>query len=311
MRYAPLNITSRLLPNNLLTVILLCFFALVAGCTREAPVYPAPTLNFVTVPGLTTTDTTLMLNDTVRIGLSAKTGSDQALTHFHMTVIKDSMITYIDSALYTNQLDNFRTVIKGIAKKETRIFYVRDRDGRKSEELTITFNLDSSSMYGDISYMPSIRLGAQKNTTIGSFYSLAANQVYNQSEAFNQQGLINLLFYFDTIDADKNTIASPGANVDASVFPGTTGITDWAIRNTTRFILQENITTSQFDLCRNDSLILSNTFEFESGFRKAKNLAGGQIYSFVTNGGLKGLFKVLEVRGATEGDIAIGSKLNK
>ncbi len=311
MRYAPPNITSPFLPPHLLTIILLCFFALVVGCTREAPVYPVPSLKFVILPSLTSKDTTLMLNDTVRIGLSAKTGSDQALTHFHMTVIKDSAITYIDSALYTNQLDNFRTIIKGIAKKETRIFYVRDRDGRKSEELTITFNLDSSSIYGDIGYMPSIRLGAQKNTTIGSFYSLAANLVYNQSEAFNQQGLINLLYYFDTIDADKNTIASPGANVDATVYPGTTGITNWAIRNTTRFGLQENITSGQFDLCRNDSLILSNTFEFESGFRKAKNLAGNQIYSFVTNSGLKGLFKVLEVRGESEGDIAIAIKIKK
>ena len=99
--------------------------------------------------------------------------------------------------------------------------------------------------------------------------------------------------------------------MDATVYPGTTGITNSAIRNTTRFGLQENITSGQFDLCRNDSLILSNTFEFESGFRKAKNLAGNQIYSFVTNSGLKGLFKVLEVRGESEGDIAIAIKIKK
>ncbi len=310
MRYAPPNITSRLLTNNLLTIILLCIIA-TAGCTKDKPVYPVPTIKFVTLPGLTSTDTTLMLNDTVRIGISAKTGSDQALTHFHMTVIKDSAITYIDSALYTNQLENFRTIIKGIAKKETRIFYVRDRDGRKSQELTITFSLDSSSMYGDISYILSIRLGAQKNTSTGSFYSLSAKNIYTKADAFTNQGLINLLYYFDTIDADKNTIASPGANVDASVFPGTTGITNWAIRNTTRFKIQQNITTNQFELCRNDSLILSNTFEFESGFRKAKNLVSGQIYSFVTDSGLKGLFKVLEVSGETEGDIAIAIKIKK
>ncbi len=312
MRYAPNYITSRrLLPGKLLPVTLFWLLMLIIGCTRDKTLYPAPTLKFVTLPGYISTDTTLMLNDTVRIGITATTGSNQPLTHLHLSVMLDSAGTSVDTALYTEHFEYSRRITKGLAKSETRIFYVRDRDGRKSDELTLTLRLDSASIFGGIRHIPSVTLGAQNNPSTGSFYSINADKTYTLTEAGASQGLINLVYYFDNIESDMNTIASPGANVDALVFPGVSGLTTWTVRNTTRFKYQGNISPDEFDLCRNDSLILSNTFEFESGFRKAKNLAAGQVYSFVTDGGYKGLFKVTDVQGTDAGLATIEIKIKK
>ena len=198
-----------------------------------------------------------------------------------------------------------------MANNEKWSFYVRDRDGRKSNTLSILLQKDSNSVYGNISHLPEINFGAQNNNDYGSFFSLSNGQIYHQDDAFNLQSAINLVYYYDLIEEDENTIASPGANIDASFFPGQTGITNWTIRNTTRFELRENLIDSDFDQCQNDSLILHNTFEFASGKRKSKNLEDGNIYAFVTESGIKGLFIVHEVEGEEEGRIKISIKMQE
>ncbi|MFA6482598.1 MAG: hypothetical protein WCW62_08485 [Bacteroidales bacterium] len=304
MRYAKNNITKTLI---LMSVCI--SLVLLISCKKENPEYPAPTIRFVTGNGLVMQDTTLLLNETLRIGLSAHTNSNQPLTHFHTTLIKDSILTNIDTALYATSFNYDKEITKGIALTETRIFYVRDRDGRKSNEISLTIRLDSLSVYGSIQYLPEVKMGAQNNDSSGSFCSLPGGKVSTTAEAFADQASVNLLYYYDLIEADKNTLASPGANLDASVFPGSSGLINWTVKNTTRFAYQGNITPAQFDLCRNDSLIQATSFEFETGKRKAKTLSNGQVYAFVTDTGIKGLFKITEVLGDENGTIKIFIKM--
>lgn len=304
MRYAGYYITK---------LLIFCF--LLPGsfvwnaCRKENPVYPVPSIDFNAGRGFLSHDTTLLLNDTIQVGVLAATNSDQELIHFHATVARDTVFTSIDTALFTNHFTYSRRFIKGMAKKETWAFYVRDRFGRKSREILLSLMLDSASIFGNVKYYPSVILGAQSNPAAGSFFSLAEGKVLSQSEAFNVQRLINLVYYFDLIESDGNTLASPGANIDASFFPGPNGIYNWQIKNTTRFMTAGNIDVEEFDSCRNDSLILANTFEFESGKRKAKNLEEGQVCAFVTDSGIKGLFKVSGVRDAENGTIEISIKI--
>jgi hypothetical protein len=304
MRYAIKVITKSLL--------YLAFFAqvlIMSSCKQEVEEYPAPTIRFVSGSGTTLKDTTLLLNEAILIGIEAQTGSDQKLTHFHTTLVKDSIHSSIDTALYINTFSYSRQIVKGIANTETRTYYVRDRDGRKSNEITLILRLDSSSVYGGVHYLPSIILGAQNHPSTGSFCSIHAGRVYSMAEAFADQSSVTLLYYYDLIESDKNTIASPGANLDASVFQGAGGLANWTVRNTTRFVYQENITPLEFEHCRNDSLILANTFEFEAGKRKAKTLSGGQVWSFVTESGIKGLFRIKEVQDAATGFVEISIKM--
>jgi hypothetical protein len=303
MRYVKPDITKLVR-----LTLLLALGILASGCRPETPVFPAPSIRFDVEGGRLFHDTTLVLGDSVRIGILAETGSDQELTHLHTTILKDTLHTAIDTALFTNSLVYTRKIIKGAAGRETWSFYVRDREGRKSSEISVTLTLDSASVYGDVRYIPSLTLGAQNHPSNGSFCSLPDGRVFSTAEAFNNQRLINLAYYFDRLESDQNTIASPGANIDESTFPGPQGLAAWTVRNTTRFEYLESVSTAEFDRCRNDSLILANTFEFESGKRKAKNLQNGQIYAFVTDKGLKGLFRVISVEGGDTGTIRISMK---
>jgi hypothetical protein len=303
-RYAFLCMT-----NCFVLLILSIMLMFLSSCKEEEPVYPNPSIRFVDEQGYAYEDTTILLNDSIKIGIWSSTASDVALTHFNITLDEDSVITVIDKGIFTEMFEYSEVITKGIAEKETWSFYVRDREGRKSNVISITFFKDSASIFGNVNHIPSIVFGAQNNASIGSFYSLSTEQIYAQSDAFNNQSLINLLCFYDLIEAEDNTISSPGANIDASVYTGTTGLPNWTTINTTRFEYKDLLTVADFDACSNDSLILSNTFPFAVGKRKAKNLSAGDIYSFVTDAGQKGLFKVVNVVGQESGSVEIAIKM--
>jgi len=291
-----------------LALTTLAFF-IFNGCKPETN-YANPDIRFVAGPGFLSQDTVLMLNDTVNIGIIADTGSDQELTHLHISINRDSVESKIDTALFTKHLEYSRIIVKGIAASETWTFYVRDRARRKSEAISLTLGLDKSSQYGKIDSLTLV-LGAQDHPEKGSFASLANGKVYNTSDAFADQGRIHLVYYYDPVTGDQNTVASPGANIDGSIFNGPEGLSNWSVKNTTRFNPAGNLTAADFDRCRNDSLLLTNTFDFETGKRKAKTLTPGQVYSFVTDSGIMGLFKVNSVTGKQDGTISLTVKMKK
>lgn len=279
------------------------------SCIKPPKEFANPMIQFSENQGFVYHDTTMLLGDTIQIEIVANADADDFLTHFNTTIEKDTSLISIDTGIYHREFTYQKQIIKGIARNEKWSFYVRDRNGRKSELISLKLQLDSASIFGAIKTISSIKLGAQNNTEFGSFYSLSTQTVYNQAEAYENQSLIHLLYFYDLIETDANTISSPGASIDASVFQGPTGLSDWSLKNVARFVYQSNLTAADFDQSKNDSLILSNTFEFSIGKRKAKNLAQGQVYSFITESGIKGLFKVLQVDEKESGSIEIAIKM--
>jgi len=288
-----------------LALILLC------SCNSEQEHYPNPSIMLVHGEDYLTSDTTILLGDTVIVSIIAETNSEVALSHFNISYEFDGVEASIDTGIYDVVFNFQKRIVKGIADIENWSFYVRDREGRQSETIELTLTKDAQSQFGDIRFRPLVIFGAHNNNSLGSFYSFETDSIYFQNDAYEHQNLINLLYYYDFIELDENTIASPGANIDESVFPGLSGLHNWSIKNTTRFLLQENLTVIDFDNCENDSLILSNTFEFASGKRKAKNLSSNQIFSFVTEEGERGLFKVNTVSGHDEGEIQLSIKMQQ
>lgn len=290
-------------------VLVLSIFLFFAACNKTEPTFPPPSIEFDSSAGFVSSDTTLLLGAKVKIRIHANTNSNVTLTHLNVTGIRDSVVTSFDTGIYGNSFDYSLSLSKGIALQEEWQFYVRDRLGRKSEIISLHLKKDSASIFGDIRHIGSLLLGAQKNQGNGSFYSFETEQVYTLADAFDIQEKINLLYFYDLIETDANTISSPGANVDASVFGGEAGLANWITRNTVRFEQKDNLTVSDFNKCQNDSLILTNTFVFSSGYRKAKNLTPGVIYAFVTDTDLKGLFVVMQVQGTDEGEIELEIKM--
>jgi hypothetical protein len=301
-RYAKLHISK-------IALLLLVFLLGFGGCHKPEPYFPSPSIAFDATNEYVSGDTTLLLGAKIKIRIVASTNSDVALTHLNITGIRDSVITSFDTGIYENTFDYSFAISKGIALKEEWQFYVRDRQGRKSETLNFILLKDSASIFGEIEHVNSLVLGAQNNITTGNFYSFETGLIYSLAEAFNFQPKINLVYFYDLIETDANTIASPGANIDETVYGGEFGIANWTIRNTVRFKLESDLTVADFDRCMNDSLIVTNTFVFSSGNRKAKNLAPGIIYSFVTDTDRKGLLMVKEVRDMNDGQVTFDIKM--
>lgn len=303
MRYVITNITK------VLTFIIIVFiFNAFLSCTKEKKEYPNPSIDLISEIGFTSTKSTFLLGDSVVFGFTASTNSDVALTHFNLTIEKDDVITSIDSGIYNQTFRYEKKIRKGLARNEKWSFYTTDRDGRKSSLVSVELLLDSASIFGDIKSFPNVILGAQKNTTVGGFYSFSFEEVYSLTEAFTKQDNVDLLYFYDFIEGENNTLSSPGANLDASVFEGDNAPSLWTVKNTTRFVFLANVGAEDFDQSKNDSLILANAFEFPVGKRKAKNLAKDHIYAFQTEKGLQGLFKVLAVEDQGEGTIQIALK---
>ena len=298
---------------NISKCLFFCFglSLFIISCNKTEPSYPAPEIHFITTDGFTFADTTLLLGAKVKIGFSAGTNSPDALTHINITSLRDTVLTSFDTGIYNNQFDYILNLSKGVALEEKWQFYVRDREGRRSETIEIRLKKDSASIFQNIRILDPVILGAQNNENTGSFFSFTNETVYPLQTAFGMQDQIHLLYFYDLIEADQHTISSPGANIDASVFPGESGISNWTVRNTLRFLQMENLLVSDFENCRNDSLIEFNTFVFTSGYRKAKNLVPGNIYAFVSDTGRKGLFLVKSVDGNETGSIEIAIKMEE
>lgn len=290
-----------------LTIILQVF---INSCKEKSNEYEAPSISFVIESGYLSYDTILELGDSVYIKVFARSNSDEALTHFNYTVVEnDTGIISVDSGVFANSFCYKKLIKKGIAKSEKWSFYVRDRKGKASQPISLVILLDSASQFNPILYIPSIVMGAQNNTLDG-FYGLHSQSLYSIENAYNNQSEIDLVYYYDFIDGDENTIGSPGANIDESVFASVYSPIYWSVRNTTRYVLQSNLNADDFDKCNNDSLIFANTFNYTTGKRKAKNLKNGDVFSFITNNdGRKGLFKVINVTGTDQGTVEIAIKM--
>ncbi|MEE4258381.1 MAG: hypothetical protein V2I62_01360 [Bacteroidales bacterium] len=289
-----------------LFIIFAFILAAIYGCKKEENVYPPPSIKLMTGDGYVSNDTTLQLGEMFKIGIKAE-NPNVNLTNFIIRVESDEIETYLDSGMNTPVLNYEKTPVKGIKSSEKWVFIIRDKNG-KSAEISLNIQKDTASAYGDIFYNPSVLLGAQSNAA-GSFYSVSEDSVYTLQSAFNNQDKIDLCYYYDFIETDENTIASPGANIDESVYPGENGLANWTVRRTTRFKLTD-LTDSDFQNATNDSLLIAAYGQSE-GKRKAKNLQAGNIFSFKNEDGKVGLFMVHSVSGTDEGTVDISIKVQE
>jgi len=276
------------------------------ACKKENNNYPPPTISFISGSGFVSNDTTIKMGDQFKIGIEAA-NPDVNLTNFVIKVETDGTETFLDSGMNTPVLNYEKMMIKGISDNEKWSFIVYDRDG-KSAKVSLNITKDTASVYGPINYYPNIEMGAQNNPT-ASFYSLEDNLVYTLSEAYENQEKIDMCYFYDFIDTDENSIASPGANIDESVFPGSEGFVNWTILRTTRYKVVE-LTEQEFLDAENDSLLVALHGTAE-GKRKAKNLVEGKSFAFKNEDGRIGLFRVNSISGTDEGVVNISIKVQK
>ncbi|NQU32522.1 MAG: hypothetical protein HQ521_04745 [Bacteroidetes bacterium] len=291
--------------KKLIVAILVLFIGIV-GCEKEKTNHLPPSINFITGNDFVSSDTILGLGESFRVGIDAR-NPNVNLTNFIIKVETDILETYLDSGMNTPILHFEKYLTKGIKESEKWIFIIRDKDG-SSSEVSLLISIDTSSVFGGIDYFQSVELGAQNNSD-ASFFSCSDGLSYTLSEAYNYQDKIDMCYYYDFIDTDENTIASPGANIDESVYIGEFGLNNWTTRRTSRFKIAD-ITESDFYNATNDSLLLAAYGQAE-GNRKAKNLQQGSIFAFKNEDGKIGLFMVNSLSGTDDGLVNISIKIQE
>jgi len=161
-----------------------------------------------------------------------------------------------------------------------------------------------------------VKMGAQSNTTIGSFYSIGQNKVYTQELAFANQDTIDFLCFYEHVEPSRIndiTLASPGANI-TGIFNGTTSPDVWTTKKLTTFTLPATaITVEEFDLLKQNDSVIESYYNSTviSGNKKAKMLAVDNIYAFKTQNNIYGLFKVISVVQGADGYVEFELKLKK
>jgi hypothetical protein len=170
---------------------------------------------------------------------------------------------------------------------------------RKSDTVSI-FLKKLVADYSPITRYSNVQIGAQSNANTGNYFSLSNGQIYTQAEAYNNQQLIDLIYYFDPA-GDANTLASPGANL-TGIITGSDAPDYWTIRKTSKYSRTNIIIDNEeFISATNDSLIVANLFT--DGGRKAKQLQNNQYYGFQTDEGKYGIIKVQTISGMSDGSI--------
>lgn len=289
------------------TMVICAALIFLYACQKnDSTTYPPPEISFIELPGYVYYDTIFSPGQTFNVGITALS-NDINLTNFLIKVETDTIVTVFDTGFNSPVFNIEKTLTKGLSPNEKWIFIIRDRHTEKTE-ISFTTIIDTSAQYGEIVTLDEIVLGAQSSNE-NSFYSINNSLTYNLEDAFQNQDAIDLVYYYDFIDTDENVIASPGANIDESVFPGQYTLANWTTRNTYRFKTTD-ITIEEFNNAQNDSLLLAAYGQAE-GKRKAKNMAENMIFAFKGDNGKTGLFLVNSVIGTNEGNTNITIKVQK
>ena len=290
-----------------LVFLLIIFSIVTTGCKKDADDKGAPpSLKLKTDSGYVHSDTTILIGKSFKVGLIAVKG-DANITNFMIKITTGTTETYLDSGLNSSGFIIDKNLTKGVSAQEIWTFIVRDKDGNATS-ISIKITADSNSVYGPVYTIPSIILGAQNDTTVGSFFDFKNNKVHTLAQAYALQDSIELCYYYDFLQGEDNEIASPNANIDASVYTGQYALTNWTVKNETRY-LKTTLTDAQFYGTANDSILIA-TYNVPLAKRKAKNLAVGDIYSFrTTTTGKFGLFRVMNVTGTDAGTVEIMVKM--
>ena len=286
----------------LFVLFLFGFLGIFFSCKEENPILVTPTLKFDIDTNYVYSDTILSPDQTIKIKLTANS-EGSAITLFNFKIYNGNKVVSVDSGLNSNSFSTILSLTKGLYNEERWVFRVRNKD-MQWDSVSLNIGLNPYWKFGPITSFSNIELGAQNNPSVGSFFSITNNSIHNFASATNAQSIMALCYYYDSA-GDLNSLASPAANIPSTIFD----FAAWTTRNEARFV-QTSLSSNDFDNCQNDSLIIANTFVYQSGKRKCKLLAPGNIYSFI-EGDIKGLIRFNEVVGTDAGTMKMDIKIQK
>lgn len=266
----------------------------------------APTINFIGGTGYTSADATVTVGSVLKIGVNAASNASSAKKLTKFTVVltaNNTPTTLVDSVInvstYTYEANFTAPSVVGTARIA---FKVVDIDGQSAE---VSFNINTTAAPQAIDNH-TVTLGAQNNTSNGSYLNLANGIASTQAVAEAASNLVDAIYYYGT--SNFATICAPN---DPTVGGGTGNLTlatGLTTKNATLFGTT-SISAAAFDAMTDDSVISGLTGITAT---KVTSLTVGNVIAFKTVSNKLGLIKVVAIPAATNaGTIEIAIKIQQ
>lgn len=291
-----------------LILIVLCY-----SCKKKSE--NPPEISFISETGYTTTNRIVPIGLPIKIGIHGQS-QDAPITNFVITLTTENGTeTALDSGLYTENFSYIKNLSYGASAWEKWTFTIMDKN-RKRTSTTILLTKDTASVFGPIKYFPSIILGCNQNTTIGSFFNPETGIISFANSSDSIQNDIYMILYYATLAVPPTdfTLGSPS---DADVTTYYPNITNWNLpKNEVRYKFDSlTVSPAEFDAAYNDSLIISNYTSATVGKRKAKSCRPGYVIPFQISvgalSGKRGLIKIISLNGQESGLMEFALKIQQ
>ena len=295
------NIAQRIM------LLMVCLGVAGTSCRKSEANAGKPIIELISGEGLIAKDTSVVEAATLKFRVHCNWNGEDELTNL---IVFNNGGRVVDEGMYQKEFQKDVIFAKTSNEYDSIAFVIRDIKGKSGTTSLRVDKKEGSS--GELIRYNNISLDAQNVSGAKSFMALSDGTTYTLQDAYNNQSSINLLYYYDVVSSDGNTISSPGANIDASIYTGTYGLSNWTTvnRKTTRFI-ELSLTQQQFDTISRPSYIV-NAYGSNVGYRKAKNLAAGDAYAFfVENTGKYGIFRVSSLTGQEAGNVVLSIVMQK
>ena len=304
--------------ESVFIILSLALLIVFQACKKDKALQP-PVINFKVGTVYTQNGAVVMVGHKLHFGIQAR-GTSESITNFTVKKVLDNgtVITVMDTALYTQYVDIDKIFFQNIEPKATWTFTVMDRN-RMTAEISLVIYKDPNSVYGGIIYYPSIILGFQNNSTYGHFLNPATGIVYENDSATANQSKIDILTYFIPDDSPPCPAFSSSGEMDNFSTNAQTDypiITNWTTRNYTLWDISFDngsntpLTVSDFNTAQNDSLLIVS-YHSIWGKKKFRFATAGKIIPFLTAGGKLGLIKVINADNSDSGKIEFALKIQQ
>lgn len=196
-----------------------------------------------------------------------------------------------------------------------------DKDNnRSSQSVDITVNEVVNPIAIDA--FPAVLLGAQANTSTGSFLDATTGTTYTIAAAKTNAAKIDMAYLQGSASVGQGAvIGAPTDNSIASVFSSAaSGVQTWSTKNATRF-KDTTLSEANFNAINDGSQITAafvagtqpdNDGTTNEGTKSRVNkLTAGKVFAFQTAGGKTGLAYVVSVAAGDAGTIRLNIKVIK
>ncbi len=299
--------------RNLLMLLAMSGMFTFTSCSDDDS-SPDPTLNFI---GDTTTispgdNATLKSGEMARFSWNVSNGGSD-LTRFTIDYVPPGGSS-TEIFRKTNLQDNNATEYSGIfdttlvkTGEHNFTFRIEEENGNSSER-SIAVQVEASNQVQ--TFQQTLLAAPQGNETSETFYASSDNSTYTKEEADNDgniQAKIDFGYRYSPASGDDDgAILVNTTNYPSSVYD----LSDWTNKKNTQFATT-SVSVNEFDnIAGSDDAIVNAS---DPSSNSVKNLNVDDVIAFETDGGKKGLLKVVSITPGfgSNGEIKFQVKIQK